>query len=779
MKRFAEFVVAHPRFVLATFILLTFAAIFPASTIRTDFDLENFYPKDDPTVVEYNAFLDEFGKDDNVILVGYTNPDLLSKDGLLELKALSDAFEGISNVSEVQSLWTADEIRNENGNLEFEPYLEVSLLDEQLPNLGKKLTSDRFTKGFLISDDLVTTAIYITIDEEVNSYPIRNQVIEDIYSITANYVNRDFRITGIPFFRNQYVNTLNSEVVMYISISSVLIILLLWYLYRSRLGILLPMIIVWLTVLLTVAAITLTGGYLEIMSSTIAPILLCVGIADSIHMISKFDDAAQSGMNRKQSITEMVITLGSATFLTSITTAIGFGTLVTSDVVPMKRFGLYTAVGVLLAYLITIFFLPAILNVTKTNRVFKENGGKLYVLLGDWLIALSRFNERNYRAICVVAFLGVLAIGLGMTQLRVNGYVFDDVSRDSQLIKDSEYFSERLAPPFPMEFIIDTEEEFGITNPEFMSKAQALQDHLLSYPEVRRATSFTSLMQEVHEVMSPEEAAIQPLPNNPDLVAQYILLLEVNGNDALERVTDFNYQQLRISTQTLDAGSERINEIRESVNAYLAQNFPDQQVQVTGSTILSANLVGKMVYSLATSIGLAFVCISIIMAILFRDLKMVVISLIPNMLPLVLIAGAMGMFGIDIKPSTAVIFTIAFGIAVDDTIHYLARLRVEMQRGMSLHHALTVTTQKTGRAIIITSLILLAGFGTLITSEFASTKLMGALVASTVFFAIIADLLVLPALFHWFKPGLKSRAEQVPELPKSDHEAVRKLEFHP
>ena len=186
--------------------------------------------------------------------------------------------------------------------------------------------------------------------------------------------------------------------------------------------------------------------------------------------------------------------------------------------------------------------------------------------------------------------------------------------------------------------------------------------------------------------------------------------------------------------------------------------FNNEEITVTGSTVLSANLVGKMVYSLASSIGFAFICISILMAFLFKDLKMVIISLIPNIMPLVLIAGIMGYLGVDIKPSTAVIFTIAFGIAVDDTIHYLARFRIELKRGLSFQDALESTTQKTGRAIIITSMILLLGFGTLITSEFTSTTLMGLLISSTIFFAVIADLVVLPSLFYWLKPNLKGIA---------------------
>lgn len=762
MRKFSNFVLKHPRLITLGIIIVTILSVYPASGIKTDFDLENFYPKEDPTVQFYRAMEDEFGRDDNIIMLGYKGENLFTEEGLIRLKKISDQLEEIENVSEVRSLWTTEEMINRNGTLTFQPLLHEDSLTNNIPELKKKLTDDPFSKGFFISEDVTTTAFYLEIDEEVNSYETRNQIIDELERITAAYPQIDFKTTGIPYFRNQYVNMLNGEVLFYISFSSVLIIILLWYLYRSFTGIFIPMLIVWLTVLFTVATVTLTGGYLEIMSSTIAPILLCVGVADSIHMISKFDDAVQHGFKKQKAIMEMLLTLGSATLLTSITTAIGFGTLLTSNVVPMKRFGIYTAVGVLIAYTITIFLLPSILKLIRTKRVFKEKGGKLYPLLADWLLKLSFFTKKHNRVISIGSLVTCGLIGLGIFQLNVNGRVFDDVSQSSELIQDSNFFSENLAPAFPLELVIDTKKEYGIENPEFLQRVENLQQHLLSYPEIKRATSFTTLLKELHQTMAPQQAALDSMPDSEQLISQYLLLLEINDNDILNRVTDFDYQKLRLSSQVLDAGSMRINQIRDSLDVYLSANFPNEEVIVTGSTVLSADLVGKMVYSLASSIGLAFLCISMLMAFLFRDLKMVIISLIPNIMPLVLIAGLMGLIGIDIKPSTAVIFTIAFGIAVDDTIHYLARFRIELKRGLSIDEALQITTQKTGRAIIITSIILLAGFGTLITSAFTSTMLMGILVSSTIFFAITADLFVLPALFYWIKPNLK--VEEMPSI---------------
>ncbi len=773
LKRIAEFITDHPRIITSLIIVITLLSLYPASQIRTDFNLEGFYPEDDPIVTEYQDFIEEFGRDDDIIMIAYEDSALLTAEGLTFLKTLTDSLQNIPYVEEVQSLWTIEDILNENNTLLFDPYLEEETLNEvNADTLSERLLADPFVKRLLLSDNSKATALLVNMEDDDYNYGTRNEVINSVSRLLERYPANDFKISGIPYFRNQYVNMLNEEIIFYIAFSSALIVMLLWYLYRSVMGLVIPMLIVWLTVLFTVAVIQLTGGYFEIMSSTIAPILLCVGVADSIHMISKYDDAIMHGAKKRKAIIETLITLGTATFLTSITTAIGFGTLMTSSVVPMKRFGIYTAAGVLIAYMVTILFLPALLKVTGTNRVFKENGGKLYMKLADWLDQLTLFNRRYYRQIVAVSLVLSIAIGLGMSKLRVNGYVFDDIGRSSVLIQDANFFSENLAPPFPLEIMIDTGEEYGITDPELLKDLNDLENFLSSFDEVKKITTFNTLIQEIHAVMDPEAAAVNPIPEDPDLIAQYLLLFEFNENDLLDDVTDFNYQKLRVATQTLDAGSIRISEIRDEIQLFLDDRFPDKEIQITGSTILSADLVGKIVYSLASSIGLAFIAISIIMAFLFKEFKLVIISLIPNILPLVVIAGFMGYFGVDIKPSSAVIFTIAFGIAVDDTIHYLARLKVELQRGYTLADALQITTQKTGRAIIITSMILVAGFGSLISSAFNSTMLMGILVCGTILTALIADLILLPALFYLTHPKEMKEIAKTEDIPESGSESL-------
>lgn len=742
-----------------TFVALMVVSIFPASQIRTDFNLEGFFPKESPTIQDYQLLSEEFGRDDNLIAVAFESPNVLSPEVLEDIKELTESIEQIENVTDVFSLWNANEFRNEDGQLISEPYLtdtELSIEDQQ--TLLESLNSNPFTSRILINKDGTVTSIIVELDDTLNSYPVRNQVINDLQKILEIHrKDYDFRIAGIPFFRNQYVDMLNEEIIMYISISSILIMILLWGLFRNLRGILIPIGIVWLTILLTVAFMVITGGYFEIMSSTIAPILLCVGVADSIHLLAKYQDARLNGLAQGPALRETLIILGGATFLTSITTAIGFGTLYTADVVPMQRFGLYTAAGVFIAFIVTIFVLPTILPWFKESNNNNDAQNLVHNALGEWLKRAYLWTNLHYKKILVFSAVVTVTFIFGALQLRVNGKIFDDVGEDTQVMQDSNFFNEKLVPQFPLEFVIETNEPGAALSAELLREIEAFEEYLNTFPEIHKTVSLTTLLKEVHATMSPEEAAIDPLPNNDQLIAQYMLLLEITDPDAASRLVDFDYTKIRLASNIEDAGSYRVNQMRVEINDWLHQRFPNETIYVSGTSVLVSDLTANIVSSLQNSIILAFILIGLIMGWLFKDWKLTFISLIPNLVPLVITAGVMGYLGVDIKPSTAVIFTIAFGIAVDDSIHFLARLRVEIARTANLREALAITTEKTGRAIILTSIILATGFGTLATSAFTSTMLMGTLTCLTIVTALLADLFLLPSLLLWLRSGFKSQ----------------------
>jgi predicted RND superfamily exporter protein len=757
MNRLADFLIKYPKSVLLSIVVLMFAAIYPASRIQADFSLEGFFPKNAPTIIDYQRFLNDYGRDDNIIAILLQSDDVLSEQVLQAIQVTSDSIQNIYGIEKTASLLTAESLVSEDGQLITRKWIEQRPINiDKRDSLLTSWSEDPFLADLMVNRNGTVTGLYVELSADMTTYTHRQRIIDEIEPHLRHlYKVADVQITGIPYFRNMYVNRLNQQIIFYISVSSVLIIFLLWFLYRNWRDVFLPIGIVWLTILMTVAVLQLTGGYFEIMSSTIAPILLCVGIADSIHMMSKYNDELIHGSSPNQSIKNALTTMGTATFLTSVTTAIGFATLSTSNVLPMRNFGLYTAVGVMIAFLVTIFALPSLLKVTGESPKLKPGKEWLHRLMGRFLEKLDVW-VYSYRKRVVVGTLFLTGlIGYGITDLRVNSYIFDDVGKDSDLLQAAEFASENLTPQFPLEIIISTGNENGINDPNLLVRVDSLHRFLETFPEFRKVNSFASLMRETQSLLDPDIALKNPLPDSPEKIAQYQLLLELTGSEAVTSYTDFDYSEMRVSVLTEDMGSYRMNGLRDTLDAFIEATFPNESVMMTGSNILVADLTHNIVNSLTWSILLAIVLIGMIMWALFRKPSLIFISMLPNVIPLLITAGIMGYLQIWIKPSTAVIFTIAFGIAVDDTIHYLARMRLESKRAGALFRpTIQLTTEKTGRAIILTSIILVAGFGTLGFSDFDSTRLMGLLVCLTIFNALIADLIFLPALVYWIKPDL-------------------------
>lgn len=755
MRVLADFILAYPRFILVFITVVTLAAIIPAVQVQTDFNLEGFFPEDSVTIEDYQRLAEEFGRDDSTIGIAFRSDSLLSNTTLRNINRLSSLLSEIPNVERVISLTGATRLLDDQGMLISEPYINFDNPDSYLhPETVEELLLDPFVANLLINSDATVTAIYLELNEQVNQFTVRRQVIADMYRVLDGFTQYyEFNIAGIPYFRNIYVEMLNAEIFVFVSISSVLIIGILWLIFGNLRGIVIPILIVWLTILFTVAIVVLTGGYFEIMSSTIAPILLCVGVADSIHLLAKYQDARSSGMASGPALRETIIVLGSATLLTSITTAIGFGTLATSSVVPMQRFGYYTAAGVIMAFLITIFLLPTILPYFREKRNPEVNPTRIHQLSGALLAITYRFVIRRHKPIVIGTLLITVFFAWGATSLKVNGKIFDDVDEEHPVMQQSRFFSYNLAPQFPLEFIIDTSEPDGAFDPAFLREVENFEHYLLSFNEIEKTTSLTTLIRQINRTLS----GTAGLPDRRETIAQYMLLLELSGAEGADRVVDFDYSTVRLAANIHDVGSYRVNQIREEIQEWLHTRFDGQTVIITGTSILVGDITEQIVRSLTWSIGLAFVLISLLMGWMFRDIKLVVISILPNIIPLLIMAGTMGYLGIDLKPSTAVVFTIAFGIAVDDSIHFLARLRIELSRQSSMAEALAITTQRTGRAILLTSIILMIGFGILITSEFTSTLLMGALVSQAIISALLADILFLPAFLHWLNPKLGSR----------------------
>ena len=398
------------------------------------------------------------------------------------------------------------------------------------------------------------------------------------------------------------------------------------------------------------------------------------------HLLVKYFNSLGEGLSKREAIRKMIVRLGAATFLTSVTTAIGFGTLATSPVVPMKRFGLFAGLGVMLTFVVSILLITIVLLWTpepKTRHVDRLGRGRL----DGWLARLDGFVERRAKAILLVTLV-LTAFGIaGASQLRINTFINDEMGPKTEVYQNLVWFEQNLTTPWQFDVLL-TGEADDFKEPANLRQAETIAEYLESRPEVRRVVAVTDLLKQLNQALHADSSEYHRIPESRNLAAQQLLLLEMTDADMLRRFVDFNYGEVRIAALMDDIGSARMKVFRAELDAFLDETLSEDLTATQNGTItLASNIADYLVQSLLVSIALAFVFISIIMAVLFRNAKLVLISLIPNAIPLIVVAGVMGVTGVDVSPGTAVIFSIAFGIVVDDTIHMLARASAGTPRG--------------------------------------------------------------------------------------------------
>jgi len=766
MERIADLLLSKPRLFAGLLVVLLVAAssVLVQRGIVFDSRLENFLPADDPAIQTWRDFADRYEPDDLIIVIGTDVDDVFNAETLGVIQIWTEALASIEGIEEVISPINFASLRAEGGSISVQPIIgsEFATHPDSLAAYRAAMLADEGAVGFVINPEADAVALFVRVDPELNNYDDRQIILGQIYNaLEIHGDEHDFHFSGFPYIRNAYVNLLRVETVRYVFLSSLVVLLVLLWLFRSVRGVVLPLVTVYVGVAVTVAIQMLFRAPIDVLSSTIAAIILVVGVADSMHLLVKYFNGLGEGLSKREAVRKMVVRLVAALFLFSLTTAVGFGSQASAGVDRGEGIGLFTAGGVMVTFVISLVLITVVLLWTsepKTKQIERLGRGWLDGRL-RWL---DGFVERRARAIVFAAFALTAISVAAATQLRINTYINDEMGPKTDVYQHLVWFESRLTTPWQFDVLL-TGEPDAFKDPARLYQAEAVANYLEARPEIRRVVAVTDLVAQLNQALHGDSAAYHRIPDEPKLAAQQLFLLELTDPDFLHRFVDFDYGEVRIATLMNDIGSARMKGFRADLDEFLDQTLDDDLSSTQSGTItLAASLSDYLVESLFLSIGLAFLFISVLMAVLFRNVKLVLISLIPNVIPLIMVAGVMGVFGIDVSPGTAVIFSIAFGIAVDDTIHMLARLRQEMAAGLNLRDAIRTSILGTGKAIILTSLVLLGGFGALMTSRFEGTANLGALVSLTVFLALLADLLLLPALLHVMKPKLAGKTSQKP-----------------
>jgi len=501
----------------------------------------------------------------------------------------------------------------------------------------------------------------------------------------------------------------------------------------------------------------MNGKNLDIMTILIPTIMFVVGMSDVIHILSKYLEELRYGKDKISAIQKTMKEVGLATFLTSLTTAIGFLTLLTAGIRPIREFGVYTAVGVMLAFILAITFLPALLFFLEKPKIVNTQNDKLFWY--KWLhnLLLSIIKHRIAILITTIT-LSIISI-YGISKIEINVKLIDEVNEGDPLKEDFLFFEKNFGGGRPFEFTIWLKDSTkSILDESVLKDLNKIQNYLEKDFHVKQIFSPISVVKSLNRSIHAGLPFYYNIPTDSLENQKITRLLKIASNaKALNNLITPNQLQARFTGKIDDIGSKYMIQKTDSMYLFLEQNL-DPSIygyKVTGSAALIDKTNFYLSKNMLEGLLIAFVAIAIIMSLLFKSPKIILVSLIPNIIPLLLIGGLIGFWGIGLKMSTSIIFTIAFGIAVDDTIHFLSKLKIELSKGKSMLYAIKRTFISTGKAIILTSIILSGGFLTLILSSFNGTFYTGLLISLTLIFAVFADLLLIPVLLIFLYPSAK------------------------
>ncbi len=743
-----------PRAALAASLLLLIPAVWCTLQLRFSYDYADFFPDRDPDLEFYQAFRERFEPDDNFLLIG-----MQPEHGVFEqrfLVALDSATRGTGRIPGVERALSIS-------NFRYAVVSPFGILDypavhpedtARYASDSARLFADERILGKLISEDGRTAVILLktadTLDQQ-DALPL----IQGVRDVMAQAGLHDHHLLGKAYFETELIRIQRREFLLYACLSVVLVCLVTLLMFRKVWVVVLSALTVGLSLLLFTGILGALGIEQNVMSTLYPIVIIIIGISDAVHFIGKYLVELRRNANRKIALFRTLSDIGFATFLTAITSAIGFLTMLTSNVPPIRNFGLYSALGVLVVYAVVVFLISPMLTFFRPDQIDAHTDGES----AGWNNFLQRIyqigKQRQRRVILITSVvLGIFIYGV--TQISTNIHIGQGLPRGEKITEDFVFFERHFNGFRPFEIAAEAQGEHRIDEPAVLREIEKVEQKAITYPMVNGLQSITMMYKSMHRAHHGDQVAFYALPASDSVLLNYNRLLKKFAVREMNTLITSDHKAGRISGFISDVGTDSIRAMQEDLQAFIAAETDPELVRftATGTGVIFDKNTTYLRQNIISGVLLAFLCIGLVMAYLFRDWKMVIISIIPNVIPLVVCAGIMGWLNIELDAPTSIIFGISYGIAVDDTIHFLSKFNIERQKGYDVEMALQNTFAETGRAVFTMSVILFFGFMILLLSPTAATFNIGLLTGITLFSAVWPDVFLLPVLLRkWARRG--------------------------
>ena len=779
MGKFGGFIYDNPFKVILVILALLAFPVSHAPQIKMDTSTEGFMHDDDPVLLEYNAFRAQFGRDERVV-VALKSDNIFTVKFLNTLKELHEDLENnVPYLEDITSLYNVRNTRGEGDKLITDDLLEYfPKTEEEVAIIKQQTMASHFYKDLFISRDGKMTTIVIETDayshegqvkvsdidafdegfgdetvEEVKDRPFLTdkenaELVNAVLAIVDTYKKEGLEIyvAGSPSVNHALKSQMQADMQKFMRITFLIIIVFLFVMFRRASAVFYPLIVIILSLLVTVGTMAWAGAAFKLPTQIVPSLLMAVSIGATVHILSIFFDKFNTTGNKKEAIVYTLRHSGLAIAMTSVTTAIGVGSFSGSEVAPISDLGIYASLGVMISLVLTLILLPALLSLTKLKQKVKTESDRLDLIMKK----LSVIPVKHYKTILVLSTILVISALLAATKVDLSHDPLKWFQPDSYDRISTEVIDENLNGSVTIELIIDTKTENGWNDPERLNKLNKLssdmEQYVDSYTHIGKVISLATIVKETNRALHENKEEHYTIPDNADLVSQELLLFENSGSDDLEDVVDSQFSKARISIKLPWTDAVKAVEVLNYVQNTAAKTFPNDTVITTGMIPLLINTFAHAVSSSVTSYFIAAIAISFMMMLILGSVRVGLLSMIPNLAPIITGLLIMYVANIPLDMFTLLIGSIAIGLAVDDTIHFMHNFRRYYLESGDAAKAIEQTFFTTGKAMLITTIVLSLGFYAYLFANMISVQNFGLLTGSVIILALLSDLLLAPAL---------------------------------
>ncbi|WP_461304808.1 efflux RND transporter permease subunit [Aureisphaera sp.] len=753
----ARFILRNRTLIIIGIIGVTVFMAMQWKHMRFTYTEANLLPDDHEFNKEYVQFLDTFGEEGNLIILGVKDSTLFQPE---VFKAWSDLAMEISGYDEVDVTLSIGDLkklekRNDSAIFDLVPFIQDSVLDQEKLDRYKYELFNKlpFYSGLVYSPNKksVRTAVYLK--KDIVNTPARKDFITlDLIPLIQEFEAKtkvNVYTSGMPYIRTLNSQNIIDEIGMFIGAALLVTSLIFFFFFRSFRATFISMVTVIIGVMWAFGVLGLLKYEITVLTALIPPLIIVIGIPNCIFLINKYQQEIKLHGNQAKSLQRVITKVGNATLMTNVTTASGFATFILTNSKLLKEFGTVASINIIAIFLLSLFIIPIVYSYMAVPK-YKH----LKHLNKRWIGRFVNWMERMVRehriAIFIVTIGMLCASIIGINQIKLSGSLIEDMPKGKEFYSDIKFFEKEYEGIMPLEILIDTKRKKGVMKLATLKRMDELESYIEEIPELSKTISVVDLVKYSKQAYYNNNPEYYQLPNSQERT--FILSYaknSANSTNLLSSYVDTTGQYARITTFMKDTQTQRFDRIEEDLRAKIEKIFPADRynVSITGKAFIFEKGTKYLVNNLVLSLSLAILLIAVFMAWMFRNVKMILVSLIPNLLPLLITAGLMGFLGVPIKPSTILVFSIAFGISVDDTIHFLAKYRQELLvNNWKIKRSVYAALKETGVSMFYTSIVLFFGFSVFTISSFGGTVALGALVSATLLFAMLANLLLLPSL---------------------------------